>query len=113
MPFEYAAPATETELPHLASIRARRRLVWILFWTYLPGTAIVGGVLGRLLNSDRPFIVIAVVWIIAFMVSGSRVAGCRCPRCGLAFHQRGLWHNTFARRCLNCGLPLRASRPAA
>jgi predicted nucleic acid-binding Zn-ribbon protein len=29
----------------------------------------------------------------------------RCPRCGEKFGSSGFYHNVFARKCLNCGLP--------
>jgi len=113
MSSEFGVPPNPAELAQLATIRRRRRNLWIVFLSYLPGTAIVGGALNSLLGSDKPVVVVAVSWMAAFMVAGYGVGISRCPRCGDEFHRRGLWTNTFAQRCMNCELPIRPSRPAA
>jgi hypothetical protein len=40
-----------------------------------------------------------------FVVNQSRLNFFRCPRCGRCFFIRFPLSNSFARRCMHCGLP--------
>jgi len=52
-----------------------------------------------------PTVVLELCWIVVFFVTAIRLQGFRCPRCGEKFFVSPRYHNVFARRCLNCGLP--------
>jgi hypothetical protein len=46
-------------------------------------------------------------YIVGFLIVGNLASGFRCPRCGAGFCTFGPWgigHNSFARKCGNCGL---------
>ena len=66
----------------------------------------------KLLHSDAIEFVarLAFIAVLAAMVLNFIIARAHCPRCGGRFHMRmdyGTWYgNAFARRCLNCALPL-------
>ena len=88
-----------------------RRRNW--FWgVYLGGFfGIVG--LG-LLSFNSPvgefmkglvFCVLAPMWMIGFVVTSFRCQFFRCPRCHQRFFGTWWYHNSFARRCVHCGLP--------
>jgi len=52
-------------------------------------------------------------WMIAGLVFGVPLSNQHCPLCGELFHSRSMrwgmyYRNTFARKCLNCGLRLDA-----
>jgi hypothetical protein len=49
--------------------------------------------------------VLELCWIAVFFVTAIRLQSFRCPRCGEKFFVSSKYHNVFARRCLNCGLP--------
>jgi hypothetical protein len=52
-----------------------------------------------------PTVVLELCWIVIFFVTAIRLQSFRCPRCGEKFFVSRRYHNVFARRCLNCGLP--------
>lgn len=87
-----------------AEYRKRRKLFWIIFLTYLPGVAIIGAPLGQLFKSETSYLIVAIIWMCAFAVSGLRFSFWKCPRCEKCFSLR--WHssNPFTSRCLHCGL---------
>ncbi len=45
-------------------------------------------------------------WVLVAGLAIAWRAMCPCPRCGKALFVRGLYGNAFARKCLNCGIPL-------
>jgi predicted RNA-binding Zn-ribbon protein involved in translation (DUF1610 family) len=36
----------------------------------------------------------------------------KCPHCGKKFARRGVFHNSFTRKCLNCGVRLGTPKAA-
>jgi hypothetical protein len=86
----------------LEEIRRRRRLLWIVFWTYVPVMVLLFKLLGGWVFPWAAF-----AWMGLLGVTGIRVSLSRCPRCGERFHWSLAWHNAWARKCLHCGLPLR------
>jgi hypothetical protein len=86
----------------LARIRRRRLVMWFWFFSYLPVALLVtlGGP-----PSSVP--VVAILWMIAFLVAVALVIASRCPRCQKRFCSDGSRWNPYTTQCLNCGLPLR------
>jgi hypothetical protein len=37
----------------------------------------------------------------------------KCPHCGKRFARRGLFHNGFTRKCLNCGVEIGTPKPTS
>ena len=68
--------------------------IWIGFVTRLPDT--------RLLPL---FVALAVAAFIPVVVLRLRLMAFKCPRCHAPFFWRGLYGNSFARRCVRCKLP--------
>ena len=110
-----------------AGLRRIRRARWAAFLALVavPAVFLVAGLsiegLATLLSwsleaRDRyspwllapPALAAIAVWI----YTSFRVTSFRCPRCGDPFHQTAGFYNAWARRCLNCGLSLRADRKA-
>ncbi len=84
----------------------RREWITFLLWIgYILGVLAIGYPLHRLFRSDVPYIVVALSWMAAFVVAGFTVGAFRCPRCGRPFFRKSWYHNSFARRCVHCGLP--------
>lgn len=83
----------------LEDIRRRRRVVWIVFFLYLPVVALADLIFT---NAVAPYV--AGFWMAVFGISGFRVWSSRCPRCGERFHTTNWWHNCWTRRCLHCQL---------
>jgi hypothetical protein len=53
-----------------------------------------------------PVVALQAGWLVIFVATAIRLHNFRCPRCGEKFFvSPGYYHNVFARRCLNCGLP--------
>ena len=46
---------------------------------------------------------IVVIWGCWVAIRNADVEDHRCPRCGHELFRRGMYHNQFASRCLNCG----------
>jgi hypothetical protein len=95
---------SEDILRGLHGIRVKRRLLWLLFLSYLPAAGLAGFVI-----APEAFAFTALAWMVAFAVTGTLVSRARCPRCGGFFHRTRLWGNTFAQRCMHCGLRLRTT----
>ena len=92
-----------------ARYRELARVAWILFAGWIPYGLLVSLVLGHLVAElSSGWIFAAVVPYIAALVIVANMAGnLRCPRCGYRFFALGpfgLGHNSFARKCRNCGL---------
>jgi hypothetical protein len=92
-----------------AAHRKVRRVLWGLLAGWIPYGAFVGVIILGLfpgLNSGWIFVAVA-PYLIALGVVANLVGNFRCPRCGFRFFAWGpfgLGHNTFARKCRNCGL---------
>jgi hypothetical protein len=87
----------------LSSIRWRRRVTWIAFWTYIPGVW-----LGWAATHSKTAVGIAIgAWMIAYAVGGMLISLAKCPRCRERFHLIPFrYANPWTRRCLHCGLAL-------
>jgi hypothetical protein len=85
--------------------RSRRSLFLAILLGAIPAAAVIGIPLNRLLDSDVPFLVVAIGSVVLFLYAGLRLYGFRCPSCGKPFFRRGLSYNLFARRCMHCGFP--------
>jgi len=73
--------------------------------TYVPGVALIGIPLSRLLDSDGIVFVVAIIWMAALATTAVHKSYWRCPRCHKPFFQKWWYHNPFADRCVHCGLP--------
>lgn len=93
----------------LRKIRRYRFWGWFFFLTYVPVVWIVR----RSTANDVAIVPFVLVWVIGFVVAATRTAFARCPRCGKYFHSTHgtptFW-NLLARKCMQCGLPLRTGR---
>ena len=89
----------------LALIRRRRWTLWGVLLTYLPAIWLAL----KITESDRKTAVVFGVWVAMAAAAGCAAAAARCPRCGNYFHLMGLTP-VWVRKCLHCGLPLRADR---
>ena len=91
------------------------RAFWLAFVGYLPAMALIDGVVRRTgaAAAGTTTFAVALVWMIAFAVTGYQKSNFACPRCGEAFFRtwddrpwRRTWSsNPFARRCRHRGLP--------
>jgi hypothetical protein len=93
--------------------RRRSRLGLLLFLGYVPGVALLGLPLTLLFSSGIPILVVAGAWMLALSVIGNRGLAWRCPRCGEHFFRGSWYYNSFARRCVHCGLPKWSTDPDA
>lgn len=86
---------------------ALKRRYWGAFLGYIPAGACAMWV-DRLLDTEVVLGLTLVGVGAVFVTAGWRLSGWRCPRCGDRFFQRrgrfGVYTNSFARRCMNCGL---------
>lgn len=89
--------------------RRRRNLALFAFLGYVPFVFMIAVVTGRLFHSTTPGFAVAFGWMIFLVVAGTRCERFRCPRCGKLFFAKWWYHNSFARRCVHCGLPKYAS----
>lgn len=98
----------------LRTIRLRRRIVWLVWLSYLPVMILFWR---TFVPTEREGMAAAIVWMVGYAIAGMLVSLSRCPRCGERFH-RGRWSrapnnplfahwNPWTRRCMRCGLPLR------
>ena len=85
--------------------KRRNRIFWCVFLTYVPGVLLIGYPLSRLFGSDTVIWVVAISWMVAFLIAQTYLSNWKCPRCGKRFLQRRWSTNTHARKCLHCGLP--------
>ena len=54
-----------------------------------------------------PMAIALAIWVIAVLVTATRILFFRCPRCGKYFSVVRWWWNKgqYARKCVHCGLP--------
>src|SRR5579859_3043756 len=83
----------------------RERLLIGLLLGYVPGVLAIGVTLDNLAGSKIPVFVVAVGWMFALAFAGVALKTFPCPRCGKHFFRSLDYHNTFARKCVHCGLP--------
>jgi hypothetical protein len=57
-------------------------------------------------HSGKSFFVFASSWVIFVVVAGYRRKIFLCPRCGQWFFSAQFYYNDFARKCVNCKMPL-------
>jgi hypothetical protein len=80
--------------------------VWFLWAAYLP---VAGGTIALLIKLGVPenaTVVVALAWMVAFVVAGAVHGSSKCPRCGARCFQGGFWHNSWSSSCLHCGVRL-------
>jgi hypothetical protein len=85
--------------------RKRSYRFWAVFLTFIPGVALIGIPLSRLLGSDGVVFVVAMIWMAAFAITAVYKSYWSCPRCNKPFFQKWWYHNPLAGRCVHCGLP--------
>jgi hypothetical protein len=100
---------TTEEIAGLAEIRRKRGWIWFWVLSYVPAVWSVR----HTIHSNTTDIAVILIWAVGFIRSIARGMFCRCPRCGgLFFSTHGsptMW-NLLARKCMQCGLPLKAER---
>ncbi len=89
--------------------RRRRNLTLFAFLGYMPFVFVIAMAAERLLHSLTPGFVVAGGWMIFFAVASLRCESFKCPRCKKWFFAKWWYHNSFARRCVHCGLAKYAS----
>jgi hypothetical protein len=77
-----------------------------LFVGFLPACVALSSVVVRLVGSDAPIGALLLIWMGAFLYVSFKAGYFRCPRCGERYFHKWWFHNSFARRCVHCGLPL-------
>ena len=90
-----------------AKHRKLQRLFWILFAAWIPYGALVGLPLAALHIRVEWAFAAVIPYMLVWLILGNVAAAFRCPRCGSRFYAWGPWglgHNSFARKCRNCGL---------
>ena len=102
-----AAPRFELE-KGLEVIRSRRRGMIYVFVGFLPFMLVAGYVVQLLSTSETPLIVAAIAYMLFLFAYAWRLAYTECPRCHGLYHWGNWWSNAWARKCLNCGLSLKA-----
>src|SRR5207237_525217 len=108
--------ARDDEVAALDRIRLRRRLMWLLFFTTLPGVYVVDHLLAFLLptaTGTLTFEAAGYIWMLAWGTSLVLVAFSRWPRCGGYFHvSRSFfsWNHWWTPRCMHCDLSLTRRR---
>lgn len=99
------------------TLRKRRRRLWLALRVALGGFAIVvgGGIVAHrhgpgliALSAAALGVALFVAGVVLFAVTWYVTAFSRCPRCGQLFHLYLFWFRVFSKKCVHCGLPLRA-----
>jgi hypothetical protein len=85
-------------------VPARRNAVWLFFAGWLPAMAVVMLVAARLLRAPLLFYLAAAVYVGLLLIVSVRFTSWRCPRCRKWFHSTWWYYNSFARKCVHCGL---------
>jgi predicted RNA-binding Zn-ribbon protein involved in translation (DUF1610 family) len=84
------------------------RRTWALFAGWVPANLAVFYVLHKLSVPEGWWMFVTPVgYAIVMIVVANITSNFRCPRCGQRFYAWGPWglgHNSFARKCRNCGL---------
>ncbi|TWT74756.1 hypothetical protein [Allorhodopirellula solitaria] len=85
--------------------RHRRNIAWIVLLTYLPGVSIVSIAMRQWSRSEDATIVLAVAWMVAYVIAARRCSHFACPRCAQPFFMWHFTYHVFTRQCLHCNLP--------
>jgi hypothetical protein len=85
--------------------RKRRNLILFAFLGYVPAVGLIAALTIWAFKSTTPAFVAAFGWMVFYAVAGIRFQQFKCPRCGKLFFAKWWYHNSFARRCVHCGLP--------
>ena len=85
--------------------RKRRNVVLFAFVGYVPVVFVVALLSMRLFSTFTPAFILAFAWMVFFAIAGNVFVRFPCPRCGKPFFAKWWYYNTFARRCVHCGLP--------
>jgi Zn ribbon nucleic-acid-binding protein len=94
-------------------LRRRRLIAWLWFLGYVPGVAAIFATAYLLISLvglprawiDGAFYVIAGAWMVVAYLAGHRAMAFPCPRCKQPFFRTWWYFNSFARKCVHCGLP--------
>ena len=87
----------------LLKIRKIRRNSWLIFLSFLPATAISF----KLADFYSFFRSIPFIWLGSWAYTIYKIQSFKCPSCGLPFHYKEKLSNPWARKCINCKLPLK------
>jgi hypothetical protein len=93
-------------------LRRRRFIAWLWFFGYVPGAAIIFAIVFSLIYLsglprdwiDGAFYIIAGAWMVGAYLAGHRAMAFLCPRCHQPFFYTWWYFNSFARKCVHCGL---------
>jgi hypothetical protein len=93
-----------------AEYRKRRNLFLLSIIAFMPVMYATGTFTVSIFKSEAPFMVVGIIYLIAFAIAGNRMIHWRCPRCGIWFFTRkimpaGYFYNPFVRKCVHCKLP--------
>ena len=96
--------------PQWRNLRRRQWAAVLMFLGWIPYGATVSMLLSKLGFSENTILFFLAPYMIGFVVAGNWSMLFRCPRCNERFFVRSAgfflrFHNTFARSCMNCGLP--------
>ena len=87
--------------------RKYTHIAWGLFAGWIPFGFVVGSLIVWLhLRVNLAFVAL-IPYLLGLVIFANVVSVFRCPRCGNRFYAWGPWglgHNSFARKCGNCGL---------
>lgn len=89
-----------------AKHRKQARIVWALVAGWIPYAAL-SFLLLNWLHVVAAIWVAIISYLLVLVVFSSRFSNFACPKCGERFYAWGPWglgHNSFARKCRNCGL---------
>jgi hypothetical protein len=67
----------------------------------------------KLFSTGKPALAFTIAWMVFGLVAGARYNTFPCPRCGEWFFSTWWYHNSFARRCVHCKLPLYSTKEEA
>ena len=92
--------------------RKRRNLALFTLIGYIPVVFVIALLSIRLFSTFTPAFVAAIAWMVFSVIAGNLALRFPCPRCGKWFFKKWWYYNSFARRCVHCGLPKYADSTA-
>jgi hypothetical protein len=87
--------------------RKNQRILIALYAGLFPSFLLAGCLIAGYPRIFHDFPYIMVLYVACIWIASFRFSRFRCPRCGNrfdAFGPLGMGHNSFARKCRNCGL---------
>jgi hypothetical protein len=90
--------------------RKRSIILWAAALGYVPGMAFISIAIVLPLSAltgikpDNIVLPVAVCWLATIVITGFYRSLFRCPRCGKEFFWGSWFVNSFARKCMHCGL---------